>query len=89
MDTAVRVAGYQPLAVYFGSELVGHLIDQPTIRHGAALFSIKDEVLWRWMAAIVRDGGGNRSSLAFALAYAGPWTLVAGLLYRRGITVHV
>ncbi len=81
--------GINPLAVYFGSELVGHLIDQPTIRHGAALVSIKDELFWRWIAAIVRDGGGNQSSLAFALAYVGLWTLVAGLLYRRGITVHV
>jgi len=81
--------GMNPLAVYIGSEFVGRLIDRPVLRYGTGLFGLKDVLFWRWMVPIVGDGGGSRSSLVFALAYVGLWTLTAGFLYRRGITLRV
>ena len=78
-----------PLAIYFASELTAHVMDRPLIQRGDALVSLKDLTFWSGVEPLVHDGGGNLSSLIYALAYAGLWTLVAGVLYRRRITIRV
>jgi predicted acyltransferase len=75
--------GTNALAVYVGSELLGHLLDRPLFRRGTMLFSGKDLVFWGWLAPFIRDGGGKTSSLLYATAYAVVWLGVAALLHRR------
>lgn len=48
-----------------------------------------DVVFWQWMVPALRDGGGNRSSLAFGLAYASAWTAVAAVAYWRGVLIRL
>jgi predicted acyltransferase len=79
--------GMNPLAIYFGSEFVGHLMDIP-LRHGTTL-GVKEVLFWQGLAPLVHDSGGVWASLVFALAYTTIWTLAAGALHRRGIIVHV
>ena len=81
--------GVNALAVYVGSEFVTRLMDMPVVRQTAALVSIKDVIFWQWMVPALRDGGGNRSSLAFGLAYVVAWTAVAGMAYRRGVLIRL
>ncbi|MEQ1909853.1 MAG: heparan-alpha-glucosaminide N-acetyltransferase domain-containing protein [Vicinamibacterales bacterium] len=81
--------GTNALAIYVGSEFISRLLDVPMIRQSAALVSIKDVVFWQWMVPALRDGGGNRSSLAFGLAYAVAWTAVAGVAHWRGVLIRL
>jgi predicted acyltransferase len=80
--------GVNPLAIYFLSELTRDLLDLPWVGSHASL-GMKDAFFWRYVAPLIGDAGGPRSSLAFAIAAAAGWTLVAGALYRRGVRIRV
>lgn len=81
--------GVNPLALYFGSELMGHMLDRPIVARANAVLGIKDIVFWGWLSPIVGDLGGALSSLIFALLYVALWIGVAGILYRRRILLRV
>ena len=70
--------GVNPLAIYVGSEFVGHLLDRR-----------KDWIYW---GAFARIGGGTGSewvSLLYAVAYVACWLVVAVILDRRQIRIRV
>jgi predicted acyltransferase len=69
--------GVNPLAIYFGSELVGHLIERGP----------KSAIYWGVFAPLF--GAGEWVSLVFALAYVGVWSAIAVALDRRGIRIRV
>jgi predicted acyltransferase len=81
--------GVNPLAIYFLSELVRHLLDYAWIHQAARVVSLKDVLFWRYVVRAVGDLGGHRSSLIFALLFALLWIAVAGVLHRRGIRIRV
>jgi predicted acyltransferase len=70
--------GVNPLAIYFGSEFVGHLLD----RH-------KDWIYWSGFARMLEGFGSEWSSLLYALAYVGCWLAIAVVLDRRHIRIRV
>jgi predicted acyltransferase len=69
--------GANPLAIYFGSELVGHLIERGP----------KSAIYWNVFAALA--GPGECASLLFALAYVGLWSAIAVVLDRHGVRIRV
>jgi predicted acyltransferase len=81
--------GVNPLAIYFLSELVRHLLDYAWIQQLGRRTSLKDVFYWRYLVRAFADLGGPRSSLAFALLFAVFWIAVAGALYRRNIRIRV
>lgn len=70
--------GVNPLAIYFGSELVGHLLDRR-----------KDWIYWGAFAPLAGGSGGEWASLLYAIAYVCCWLAVAVLLDRRHIRIRV
>jgi len=70
--------GVNPLAIYFGSEFVGHLLDRR-----------KDWIYWGAFAKIGGGTGGEWASLLYAIAYVGCWLAVAVVLDRRHIRIRV
>ena len=70
--------GVNPLAIYFGSEFVGHLLDRR-----------KDWIYWGAFARIGGGAGGEWASLLYAVAYVGCWLAVAVVLDRRRIRIRV
>jgi predicted acyltransferase len=70
--------GVNPLAIYFGSEFIGHLLD----RH-------KYWIYWGAFARIAGGLGGEWASLLYALAYVGCWLAIAVVLDRRHIRIRV
>jgi predicted acyltransferase len=70
--------GVNPLAIYVGSEFVGHLLDRG-----------KDRIYWGWFARIGSGTGGEWSSLLYAAAYVACWLAVAVALDRRHIRIRV
>ena len=70
--------GVNPLAIYFGSEFVGHLLDRR-----------KDWIYWGAFARIGGGTGGEWASLLYAVAYVGCWLAVAVVLDRRHIRIRV
>ena len=79
--------GVNPLALYFLSEAIAHLLDQPWL--GSRL-SVKTIVYWRWLEPHIAPLVGPRgASLAFALLYAVIWILVARAFYQRGLRIQV
>jgi predicted acyltransferase len=70
--------GVNPLAIYVGSEFVGHLLDRR-----------KDWIYWSLFAGIGSGTGGEWSSLLYAVAYVACWLAVAVTLDRRHIRIRV
>jgi predicted acyltransferase len=70
--------GGNPLAIYFGSEFVGHLLERR-----------KDLIYWGVFASIAGRFGGEWASLLYALAYVGCWLAIAVALDRRHIRIRV
>lgn len=81
--------GVNALAIYIGSELIGHLLDRPLFARATGWASGKDIVFWHWMAPAVGDSGGRASSLVYGITYAMLWTAVAAVLYRRHVRFRV
>jgi predicted acyltransferase len=75
--------GVNPLAIYFLSELGGHLLE-----YGRD--SVKLRLFWHLLEpALGRTISMEAISLVFALVYTAIWIGVAGLLYQRNVRVHV
>ena len=73
--------GVNPLAIYFLAEFVGHLLDST----GA-----KTWLYWTELRSIVMPPlGESQTSLLFAVLTIVIWTVVAGVMYRRGVRVQV
>jgi predicted acyltransferase len=73
--------GLNPLAVYFLSELVGHILD---------LTNAKTVIYWGWLRPMAMPTLSDTStSFVFALLTVTMWTVVAGVMYRRGVRVQV
>ncbi len=70
--------GVNPLAIYFGSEFVGHFLD-----------GRKYWIYWGAFAHIGEGNGGEWASLLYAIAYVGCWLAVAVFLDRRQIRLRV
>ncbi len=68
--------GANPLAIYFGSEFVGHLLERN-----------KHVIYWDVFARGTE--GGEIFSLLFAVAYVSCWLIVALVLERRHIRIRV
>ena len=82
--------GVNPLAIYFASELTGHLLDQGWIGSTGHRTSVKAMLFWGVLDPALGGRVGVRGlSLLFALAYATIWMGAAGLLYRRGLRIQV
>jgi predicted acyltransferase len=77
--------GVNPLAIYCCSELVGHMLDAPWL-HGT---TPKAWLFWGVLQPALNFRFAEWTSLAFAIAYASLWTVVAGALYQRGIRIQV
>jgi predicted acyltransferase len=76
-STPFLALGVNPLAIYFGSELVGHLIERGP----------KSAIYWGVFAPLI--GSGEWASLLFALTYVGLWSAIAVVLDRRGVRIRV
>jgi len=73
--------GLNPLALYFLSELVGHILD---------LTNGKTVIYWYGLRPLtippLNEAG---TSFVFAVLTVMVWTFVAGIMYRRGVRVQV
>lgn len=82
--------GVNPLAMYFFSELAGHLMDRSWMSGGGQPMTAKAWIYFEQLEPIagrfVADAG---VSLLFAVAFVAVWVGVAGALYRRGIRLQV
>jgi predicted acyltransferase len=82
--------GFNPLAIYFLSELVGHLLDQPGLRIAGRDTTLKTWLYWEALRPLLHNYLGEEwMSLSYALLTVAFWTGVAGLLYRRGLRFQV
>jgi predicted acyltransferase len=73
--------GLNPLAIYFLSELIGHVLD---------LTSGKTILYWYMLRPAVHPPLNEvGTSLVFAVLTVSLWTGVAGVMYRRGVRVQV
>jgi predicted acyltransferase len=69
--------GVNPLAMYFLSEVVGHLQTAP-----------KASIYWRVLQPSM-PRAPEVASLAFGLAFVALWIVVAGMLYQRRVRIQV
>jgi predicted acyltransferase len=81
--------GLNPLAVYFLSELVGHLLDQPWVRVAGHVTTPRSWLFWDLFRPSIPRIGDEWISLIFALLIVTFWTAFAGVLYRRDIRIQV
>jgi predicted acyltransferase len=79
--------GVNPLALYFGSEVAGHLLEAPWIPERSGATTVKAWLFWRYLAPSFHSA--ERASLAFGIAFAALWVAAAGTLYRRRIYLRV
>jgi len=70
--------GVNPLAIYFGSEFVGHLLERR-----------KDWIYWGAFARVFGGLRGEWTSLLYAIAYVVCWLAIAVVLDRRHIRIRV
>ena len=78
--------GVNPLAIYFCSELVGHLMERPVL---ATALSPKDSIYWRALVPLTGNRAGEWTSLLFAIGFVCCWIWASAILYRRGIRIGV
>lgn len=72
--------GVNPLAIYFASEFVGHLLER----------TVKWQIFWNGFVPLLGHAFSDElASLAMACCTVAVWTAIAGLLYRRGIRIQV
>jgi predicted acyltransferase len=81
--------GFNPLAIYFLSELVSHMFDKPWLHIGGQTLTIRSWLFWDvwqpWMPSL----GEEWVSLLAAILTVLVWAALAGLLYRREIRLQV
>ncbi|HEX7138103.1 MAG TPA: DUF5009 domain-containing protein [Vicinamibacterales bacterium] len=81
--------GFNPLAIYFVSELVSHLFDKPWLRvHGQTL-TVRSWLFWDVWRPVIPGIPDEWLSLGAGLAMVALWTALAGFLYRRGVRLQV
>lgn len=81
--------GVNPLAMYFLSEVVGHVLEGAWLVRGSGRTSPKAIMFWDALEPAMRPLRPEWASLAFGLAFATVWIAVAGLLYKRDIRIQV
>jgi predicted acyltransferase len=81
--------GFNPLAIYFLSEVVSHIFDKPWLRvHGQTL-TIRSWLFWDALRPLIPVVNDEWLSLCAAVATVFVWTGLGWLLYRRGIRLQV
>jgi predicted acyltransferase len=85
----VHALGVNPLAIYFGSELAGHLIERPLLPAALGGTTPKDWIFWHAVVPLTGDASGELASLVFAAAFVLCWTGVAVALDRRHVRLRV
>lgn len=73
--------GVNPLAIYFCSELVGHVLDRPWQPFGGT--SPKDWLHWHVFSPLTGADHGDWASLLFAVAFVACWIGVSAVLSRQ------
>jgi predicted acyltransferase len=81
--------GVNPLAIYFLSDVTGHLLELPWIHLGQGRTTAKGWIVWGTIEPALRPLRTEWASLTFAIAFTVLWIAVAGALYRRLIRIQV
>jgi predicted acyltransferase len=81
--------GGNPLAIYFLSELVSHLFDEPWLYVAGQRLTIRSWLFWDVWQPALPAVGAEWLSLSAACLTVLMWAAVAGLLYRRGLRLQV
>ncbi len=81
--------GVNPLAIYFCSEILGHVLDVAWLAHGTGHTTPKTWLVWSWIAPALRPRPVEWASLVFAVAFVTFWTAVARALHERHIRIQV
>jgi predicted acyltransferase len=82
--------GFNPLAIYFLSEAVGHLFDKPWLRvAGESSTTVRSWLFWTLLRPRTPGLSDEWLSFSIGLATAILWIGVAGVLYRRRIRLQV
>ena len=81
--------GFNPLAIYFLSELVGHAIDAPWLRVAGQRMAAKTWLFWDVLQPLMARIGDEWVSLTFAVLTVALWIAVAGALHRQGVRIQV
>ena len=80
--------GTNPLAIYFCSELVSTLLQQPVLTLAGHHAAAKDLLFWDGLVPVTGGTGGPAASLAYAVAYTAVWVVVANVMHRRDIRLR-
>jgi predicted acyltransferase len=81
--------GVNPLALYFLSDVVGHLLERPWVQEGQGRTTLKGWIVWGTIEPALRPLRAEWASLAFAITFTALWIVVAGILYHRRIRIQV
>ncbi len=81
--------GVNPLAIYFGSELVGHVIDRPLLPRLLGQTTPKEWLYAHALAPIGGEGGTEWTSLLYAIGFVACWMGAAAFLHRRDLRIRV
>jgi len=81
--------GVNPLAIYFCSELVGHLIERPLLPASFTYSAPKDWLYWHLVSPLAGVDRAEWASLLFAVAFVACWVGVSAELYRREVRIRV
>ena len=81
--------GVNPLAIYFLSEVVGHLLERPWIHQGHGRTTAKAWLFWRFLEPALHPRPAEWPSLVFGVGFVGLWVIVAGVLYQRRVRIQV
>lgn len=81
--------GFNPLAIYFLSELVNDLVDKPWLRVAGQTLTARSWLFWNVLRPNPSWIADEWVSLAVALVTVAFWIAVAGVLYGRRIRLAV
>jgi predicted acyltransferase len=81
--------GFNPLAIYFLSEIVSHIFDKPWLRVDGQTLTIRSWLFWDVLRPVVPAVNDEWLSLFIAVATVFIWTGLGWLLYRRGTRLQV
>jgi predicted acyltransferase len=81
--------GVNPLAIYFLSDVIGHLLEDAWVQQGSGRTTPKAWLFWGALEPAFEPQRAEWASLAFGAAFAALWIAVAGVLYRHRIRIQV
>ena len=81
--------GVNPLALYFLSDVVGHLLQNSSWRSGTGHMTPMTWLFWGVLEPALRPLKPEWPSVVFAVAYLAVWIAVAAVLYHRRIRIRV